>query len=198
MSVNNENIEVVHETKLLGTYITSNLKWDKNTSEIVKRANARMQILNRAAQFTSNIHILKRIYLTYLQSLLDQSAVVWHSSLTKKNTRDLERIQKIAVRIILGKRYQNYTDGLKILRLKTLSSRREDMCLKFAKKCLKREKIKHFFKKDFQIHKMNKRSKNIFKNKQLKTSRYEQSAIPYMTKLLNNEYKKSKIIEEAF
>ena len=132
MSVNNENIEVVHETKLLGTYITSNLKWDKNTSEIVKRANARMQILNRSAQFTSNIHILKRIYLTYLQSLLDQSAVVWHSSLSQKNSRDLERIQKVAVKIILGKSYQNYYEGLKKLKLKTLSARRENICLKFA------------------------------------------------------------------
>ena len=70
------------------------------------------------------------------------------------------------------------------------------MCLKFAQKCIKREKTKHFFQRDKQLHKMNKRSKNIFKNKQIKTSRFEQSAIPYMTRLLNNERKKSKIIEE--
>ena len=36
ISVNNKNIDIVKETKLLGTYITNDLKWDKNTSEIVK------------------------------------------------------------------------------------------------------------------------------------------------------------------
>ena len=37
LTVDNENIEVVKETKLLGTYITDDLKWDKNTAEIVKK-----------------------------------------------------------------------------------------------------------------------------------------------------------------
>ena len=128
-----------------------------------------MQILTRAAGFTSNIHDLKRTYLTYVQSLLDQSAVVWHSSISKENERDLERIQKVAVRIILGKSYTNYKDGFKKLRLQSLKSRQENICLRFAKKCMKNEKVKHFFQNDFQLHKMNKRSKNLLKVKKLKT-----------------------------
>ena len=163
IAVNNRNIEVVKETKLLGTYITNNLKWNKNTSEIVKKANKRMKILNRATNFTSNIHSLKRIYLTYILSLLDQSAVVWHSSLSKKNSRDLERIQKVAVRVILGKSYTNYNDGLQKLRLKKLNKRRENICLNFAKKCLKNEKVKNFFKENKNLHRMNKKSKPYFK-----------------------------------
>ena len=145
ISVNNRDIEIVKETKLLGTYITNDLKWNKNTSEIFKRANQRMQLLNRAAQFTSNINDLKRVYLTYILNLLDQSAVVWHSSLSKKNERDLERIQKVAVKMILGKSYLNYNDGLQKLRLKKLNLRRQNICLNFAKKCLKNNKVKHFF-----------------------------------------------------
>ena len=42
LDINNEPIEVVEETKLLGTYITKDLKWDKNTAEIVKSAWQRM------------------------------------------------------------------------------------------------------------------------------------------------------------
>ena len=194
IAVNNRNIEVVKETKLLGTYITNNLKWNKNTSEIVKKANQRMQILNRATNFTSNIHSLKRIYLTYILSLLDQSAVVWHSSLSKKNSRDLERIQKVAVRVILGKSYTNYNDGLQKLRLKKLNKRRENICLNFAKKCLKNEKVKNFFKENKNLHRMNKKSKPYFKERFSKTKRFEESAIPYMTRLLNNEYKKKEKI----
>ena len=194
ISVNNKNIDIVKETKLLGTYITNDLKWDKNTSEIVKKSNQRMQLLNRAAGFTSNIHNLKRIYLTYILSLLDQSAVVWHSSLSKKNIRDLERIQKVAVKVILGKSYLDYNDGLEKLRLQRLNIRREKICLNFAKKCLKNEKVKHFFKENKNLHRMNIKSKKKFKERMSKTKRFEQSAIPYMTKLLNNEYKNKKKI----
>ena len=57
LSVDSEPIEIVNQTKLLGTYLTDDLKWEKNTSEIVKSAWQRMQLLYRAASFTSNIFI---------------------------------------------------------------------------------------------------------------------------------------------
>ena len=47
LSVNNKPIEVVDNTKLLGTFITNDLKWDLNTNEIVKKANARLQLLHK-------------------------------------------------------------------------------------------------------------------------------------------------------
>ena len=154
-----------------------------------------MQVLTKASKFTSNIHDLKRIYLTYIQSILDQSAVVWHSSLSQRNRNDLERIQKVAVKIILGKNYLSYKEGLLKLRLEKLDCRREKICLNFAKKCLKNEKVKHFFEKDYKLHKMNTRSKNVFKVRTSRTKRFQQSSIPYMVKLLNNELKeKRKII----
>ena len=47
MVEDNVNIKVVNETKLLGTYITSDLKWDRNTSYLVKKAWKRMQLLHK-------------------------------------------------------------------------------------------------------------------------------------------------------
>ena len=82
--VNDKAVEIFKETKLLGTFITDDLKWDKNTSKLVKKGFQRMQLLNKAAKFTSKIQDLKKIYMTYIRSILEQSAVVWHSSLTKK------------------------------------------------------------------------------------------------------------------
>ena len=55
-----------------------------------------MQFLHRAAKFTKNVHDLKKIYMLRIRSKLEQSAVVWHSSLTRRNTDDLERVQKSA------------------------------------------------------------------------------------------------------
>ena len=102
--------------------------------------------------------------MTYIRSILDQSAVVWHSSLTKKNTNDLERVQKVAVRIILGKFYKNYTDGISKLNMEKLEKRRENICLKFAKNCLMNSKVKNLFPKRINLHMMNKRKKTTFKN----------------------------------
>ena len=100
-----------------------------------------MQLLHNASRFTSNVSDLKQIYMLQIRSKLDQSAVVWHSSLTNKNRRDLERVQKSAVKVILGQRYTSYDEGLKSLRLQSLEERREAMCLKFAKQSLKIDKF---------------------------------------------------------
>ena len=51
LSVNNQNIDVVDNAKLLGTVLTNDLKWDSNTNKIVKSANARMQILREISSF---------------------------------------------------------------------------------------------------------------------------------------------------
>ena len=52
--------------------------------------------------------------------LCHESAPVWHSSLTKKNISDLERAQKCALRIILGHKYSDYKNALKVLKLDSL------------------------------------------------------------------------------
>ena len=101
VKLRNEIIETVSETKLLGTIITNDLKWNRNTENIVKETNKRMRLLNKASKFTNNIKDLKQIYMLQIRSKLDQSAVVLHSSLTQKNRADLERIQKSAVKCIL-------------------------------------------------------------------------------------------------
>ena len=92
-----------------------------------------MQVLFTAANFTNSRQDLKAIYLTYIRSVIEQSAVVWHSSLTKNKRRDLERVQKAAIKVIMGASYTTYKDGLKMLKIVTLDNRRKNLCLAFAK-----------------------------------------------------------------
>ena len=92
--LNDQNIEVLNSTKLLGTIICDDLKWDLNTSNIVKKSNARMQLLRKVTSFGPSEEDLKDIYFLFVRSLLEQSATVWHSSLTVENREDLERVQK--------------------------------------------------------------------------------------------------------
>ena len=62
LKVNNHDIETVKEAKLLGQIITDDLKWERNTEEIVKSCNKRMRILHKASKFTGKISDLKIIY----------------------------------------------------------------------------------------------------------------------------------------
>ena len=89
LNVMNTNIDMVNETTLLGTVITDQLCWDRNTEELCKKGYKRMQLLNAVASFTSNTNDLKDIYITFVRSVLEQSAAVWHSSLTMKNINEI-------------------------------------------------------------------------------------------------------------
>ena len=133
-------IQEVQEKKLLGTYITNDLKWDKNTNFIVRKANAAMELLRRLSAFNIGTEDMKTIYILFVRSQLEQSAVVWHSLLTEENRTDLERVQKSALRIILGGQYKSYKNALEKLNLQTLDERRKTLCLKFALNCINNDK----------------------------------------------------------
>ena len=107
-----KKIDTVEKTKLLGTVRTNDLKWDDNTSELIKKANARICLLRKVASFNPPKPDLRLIYIQYIRSILEQSCVVWHGSLTKENKSDIERIQKNSFRIILKDKYINYEQAL--------------------------------------------------------------------------------------
>ncbi len=153
-----------------------------------------MQFLHRAAKFTSNVRDLKQIYMLQIRSKLEQSAVVWHSSLTRKNISDLERVQKSALKIILKDRYVSYKNALNVIGIDSLEQRREKLCLKFAKACVKHEKLSELFPKNKKEHLMSKRGEELFLVKMAKTERFKKSSIISMQKLLNNEASKQKKI----
>ena len=173
VKIKNDEIETISDTKLLGIIITSDLSWNRNTRKLITESNKRMQFLHRAKKFTSNISDLRKIYMLQVRSKLDQSAVVWHSSITKKDSRDLERVQKSAIKVILGERYKDYQDALRQLNMETLEMRREKLCLKFAKQCLRHEKLKEIFPRHERKHDMVKRNCEKYIVKKAMTERYK-------------------------
>ena len=70
--------------------------------------------------------------------MLEYSCVVWHSSITEEEIRSIERVQKTALRIILGEDYSDYSSALEITGLSTLNERRTTLSLNFAKKMYKK------------------------------------------------------------
>jgi hypothetical protein len=134
LQLKNENIDVINSTRLLGTILSDDLGWDKNTANLVKKANARMKLLRKVASTGTPQDDLKTIYKLFIRSILEQSATVWHSRLNEDNCSDLERVQTPAIKVILQDKHKGYKNGQAQLGIEDLKSRREYLCLEFAKK----------------------------------------------------------------
>ena len=188
--IDGETIEIIQETKLLGVMITNKLNWDSNTSFLVKRSNARMRILHKLVEFAVPREDLVNIYVLYIRSILEQSCRVWHGSLSLENFRNLERVQKNALKIILQDDYMSYSNALETTGYSTLFERRTQLCLKFAKSCLKEKNMKSMFPLNNSPCSINTRFREKFHVLPARTERLKQSAIPNMQRLLNSAFQK--------
>ena len=70
--------------------------------------------------------------------------------------------------------------------------------MRFASNCLKNPKVKNFFPKKENLHKMKKRREKKFVVNKANTRRYKRSAIPYMQNLLNIENDRKHTMMNAF
>ena len=151
ISIEGKEIEVVEELKLLGVKITNDLKWNNNTEYITGRAYKKLWMIRRLKLNGASNMELRDIYCKHVRSVLEYAAVVWHPGLTLENTTSIERVQKSALAIILGKEYEDYSKALDLLKLEKLSTRREALCKKFALKSLKSVKYSSWFVLDEKV-----------------------------------------------
>ena len=190
LHLENQVLEQVRETRLLGLIINEDLSWHANTEALIKKANVRMSILHNLVSFSVPTDELVNIYVLYIRSVVEYSSVVWHSSLTQEDIYSLERVQKTALRIILQDRYQDYSNALKLTGLETLFDRREKLCIKFATQCVRNEKMSDMFPLNLKI--VNTREHEKYYVQPAFTDRLKNSAIPYMQRILNKKNKEYK------
>ena len=94
LKLEDQSIEIVKKMKLLGCHIENTGSWDENCDVLIKKVNMRMQLLRCVWSFGATIPEMTHLWKVYCRSILEQSCVLWHSTLTKKNSEDLERCQK--------------------------------------------------------------------------------------------------------
>ena len=178
-------LESVEEHKLLGVTITSNLNWKSHIDNICCKAYTRMWMIRRLKKLGSNRDDLLAVYTTQIRSLLEFAVAVWSAGITVAQSAQLERVQKCALAIILSHQYVDYENALGITQIETLSTRRKQLCLRFARKASSHPKFKHWFCRS-QTKPFNTRKPiDLFKPVISRTVRYERSPIAYLTKLLN-------------
>ena len=121
------------------------------------------------------------------------------SGLTLKQAANIERVQRVAVNIILsdcltGLSEYSYHEALELLELEPLDVRRERLCLSFAKKT---QKSRHFDMFADQ-HKYDTRTKTQFYEQISKKTRFYNSPSNYLTRLLNRSGKKNWVTQHFY
>ena len=185
LQLKGENIEVVKQMKILGTIIDDSLSWDTNCSQLIKKVNNRMQLLRSVHSFGASNEEMVHLWILFCRSVLEQSCVLWHNSLTQENVEDLERTQKSFTKMILNEKYKTYDNALLMLNLDSLQIRRTALTLKFAKTGIKHKKLDDLFPENKKQHKMETRNTDKFQTIFANTSRLQNSSIPTMQACLN-------------
>ena len=102
---------------------------------------------------------------------------------SKAEVQEIERVQKTFLNIALGVNYQNYENALRTANLECLETRRLKLCTNFARKSLNHHKHSAWFKLNKGAP--NTRSKASLKLPLHRLTRFRESPIPYLTRLLN-------------
>ena len=176
------NLEVVSQFKLVGVVISDDLKWQNNTNFITQKAMQRIWILRRLKKMGMTSSFIIDVYIKEVRSILEQAVPVWNSGLTKSQINQIERVQKTALFVIFDKNYVNYENACQLAGLDDLGTRREELCLNFVKKDLKRDNS--LFEKIDKTCDLRHRKKKV-KEYVCQTARFEKSSLSYLAKLLN-------------
>ena len=180
-------IELCFETKILGYWLTSDLKPHKHVSYILKIAYSRLWAVSRLKSSGVSKEDIYHFYTMKIRSVLEFASPVFFSMLSSQNIADIERIQKIVLKVILGPDYDNYDNACKIMSTTSLATRRKQLALRFALSCLDSHQHKHLFKQRTSTY-YKLRNIKSFELPQCFTHRYASSPIPAMTKLLNEYF----------
>ena len=102
-----DSLEVVEKFKLLGVKIQSDLKWNENTDFICQKGYIRLWMLRRLKGLGASQTELLDVYEKQGRSVLELAVPVWQPALTRGQAKQIERVQRPAFYVILGKRYEN-------------------------------------------------------------------------------------------
>ena len=134
VKIDNRSLNIVRSYKLLGLWFDDDLKWKTNTEYITKKGSKRLYLLKILKSYKAPkdaLNALKRFYIAVVRSAVEYGAQVWNGNLTKEQVKDIERIQKRAMKIICPE--LDYHQALVELNIKSLADRRDTLCIQLIK-----------------------------------------------------------------
>ena len=164
--IHGANVEIVTSYKYLGTIVDDKLKFTENAQAIVKKGQQRLYFLHKLKSFSVDKSIISLFYKSFIESVLSFSFICWFCNLNVKDKNALERIIRIASKII-GESQQS------------LQSFADKQILRKALTIL--ASTNHILRQEFILLPSGKR----FRTPVCKTNRHKFSFVPVAVRLLN-------------
>ena len=186
LTVNGSLLERKRTIKLLGMWLQEDGGWESNIKDLCRKAYARLSLLTKLKYAGTSIEDLVHIYKMYIRSRLEYNSVVFHSSLTQKQSNTLDRCEAVCLKIILQDMFVSHSAACEMLGLTKLSLRRQSRSLSYAKKCVKHSQNKRMFPLNPNLNNtLDIRNREPYKVNFCRTEAYRNSTIPYCQRLLN-------------
>ena len=115
--------------------ISRNITEYKHITELVKKASKRIYFLIQLKRAKISIQELITFYITCIRSVLDYAVPVFHYSLPKYLSQDLERVQKRVFGIIYP--HLKYEEALNLSGIEHLSTHHQNSCKKLFNAIIK-------------------------------------------------------------
>ena len=114
-------------------------------SLLLDKNNSKLRMLRRMKILRIDPDIITDFYFKEIRSICEMACQVFHSGLTKNQSRDIESIQKRALKLILGDLYSGYEEACTLMSAEPLSDRRDSLCLTFVKRAVRGGRHKDIF-----------------------------------------------------
>lgn len=167
LTIQGEDVDVVHSYKYLGVYIDDQLTFKENTQHLYKKCTKRAYHLRILNSINVDKTILSLFYKSIIESVVSYCIVIWHSSARKKDRNKLFKITRIARRMGVS--------------CKNLNELYNESCLRMAEKIIKDNT--HPLHSNYVFLRSGKR---LSVPKQ-RTSRYGNTFVPSSIKLYNHK-----------
>ena len=121
--------------KLLGLHVDASLCWTTHINSIISKASKRLYFLKQLRRAGVPPQHLLHFYTSGIRPVLEYASPVWHYSITRAQTEQLETMKKRAVHIILNfTRGMSYANLLFVTNLNSVKDRLDILSRSFFQK----------------------------------------------------------------
>ena len=115
---------------------------------------------------------------------MELACPVWHSGLTATQSKDLERVERLAMAAIKGRWEPSHSRQLLELDLEPLGPRRVKLCRSFAQRTAENSRHTDIFVQTGTRTRRGKKAK-LYRESLSRTETHYKSPVPFLTRLLN-------------
>ena len=181
-----ETLQEKTTQKVLGVMVQDDLRWGAQVEHMVRKASKALWVLRRMRQLGVDQTTITTYWVSEGRVHLEAGVPVWAGALTSSQARDLTRVQRRAVAATTGRstRGEEYLATCTRLGLEDLSTRRTRLALTFARRTATKSRHTDLFTRQ-ENSRPTRAGAKLWREPMCRTRRYQKSAVPYLTKLLN-------------